>query len=114
MLNQIQVAAQHAHAVRPLRARDRALFEAFVYSALAAADAQSVGPHFAQLLPIAARHFIHDSFWLLFSPIIVYPMDRPSTQEYLMAHLSNNPDRLAGLALKATIRTFLTETFHSA
>ncbi len=31
-----------------------------------------------------------------------------------MAHLSNNPDRLAGLALKATIRTFLTETFHSA
>ncbi len=37
-------AAQHAHAVRPLRARDHWHFSAFVCGALAAADAQDVGP----------------------------------------------------------------------
>jgi len=39
-------AAEHAHAVRPLRARDRRYFGALPCSALAAADAQLVRPRY--------------------------------------------------------------------
>jgi hypothetical protein len=50
--------AQHGVAVRPLRARDRAFFDVFLCSALAAAERQTVGRTFQLIIKNSAAVFV--------------------------------------------------------